>query len=600
MIEMSERYEILKQLGTGGFGTVYLAKDHELGRNVAIKRLKINEEDDDAILRDQLLAEAKTLAAMRHPNIVSIFDIKSTEAGGEIVMELVHGVTLDVLVARHLLLIRDFRFVASQMLSAIAASHSHNVLHCDLKPGNIMLCQLPGNQYEVKILDFGMAPEAVKPPEERSGTGKLVGSIFFMAPEQFDSGQVSPQTDVYALGCLFYFLLTGCYPFYGETSVQVMAAHMTGSFTPISDIRPDLPELLCKWVEYHLIHNPQKRYQSCQDSLDALNGLDISGTTEVFTLSSKKTSDSMGSRMVRPITIDSLKEGVSEDTPSESSAPMSATTGATASETSNVTARAPDRVKAKDLAESAIIRPPQDAVWYFSVEEERKGPVSMERLKELCEQGKFERNDLVWHPSFIEWVPAERCADLEESLLAAEAYAVEKLAAEELRLSNEAKLLKKAQQKEKSFVVTPSQTWQDKLNTISTAEIIFTVLGVLITTIFVILKPICWPILWLIFVWFLFGFGMIGTRIRQWKSGKLWFLLGLFVPVVGDLVFAARFGGGALRGVALMVIATIGMGITCIQIQKQQETIGAMGLEIPMNKLLDKMYTFKSSVSDSM
>jgi len=564
---MSERYEIIKPLGTGGFGTVYRAKDKELNREVAVKRLKINEDDDGAILRDQLLAEARTLATMRHPNIVSIFDIQSTEAGGEIVMELVHGVTLDVLVSRHLLLIRDFKFVAGQMLSAIAASHSHNILHCDLKPGNIMLCQLPNSKYEVKVLDFGMAPEAIKPPEERSGTGKLVGSIFFMAPEQFETGKVSPQTDVYALGCLFYFLLTGCYPFYGEVSVQVMAAHMTGKFTPISSIRPDLPEALCHWVEQHINHDPKKRYQTCKESQEALEKLDLVNTTEVFTLSSKKTLDSMGSRLVRPITMDSLKEGETSHSPSSSYKDLlTASSGGQTADQSNVVARSSKRAKTAPLSEEETIQPPKDAVWYFSVEEDRKGPVSLTRLKELCQQGKFHKNDLVWHPSFVEWVPAERCADLSEALQAAEGQEPQEPKKQsEKRRKNETVASKEhSKQKNKPHSKT-SPAKQKHQSSIFTGELILTIVGTILAGLITIFLPDYWPIPWLILIVILFLYGLLGTRIRQLKTGILWLLLGVFLPVVGDIAFAASFGRRAIRGVFLMALATAGLIFLCIQ-----------------------------------
>lgn len=575
---MNDRYEIIQQLGSGGFGTVYLAKDKELDRNIAIKRLNITEQDDGKVLRDQLLAEAKTLAAMRHPNIVSIFDIQSTPSGGEIVMEHVQGVTLDGLVSKHLLLIRDFKFVAGQILSAIASSHAHGVLHCDLKPANVMLCQLPGSQYEIKVLDFGMAPEALKEPKERSGTGKLIGSIFFMAPEQFETGAVSVQTDIYALGCLFYYLLTGCYPFYGETSVQVMAAHMTGKFQPIRSIRPDLPEALCKWVESHFVLKPEHRFSSCQVSLDLLEELDLVDTAEVFALSSKKTSDSIGSRLVRPITIDSLKQ-------SEPTAPLTsydslltATRGGKAAKTTSVVARAPERSKLKTFDEEEATTRPIDATWYFSVEESRKGPVSLEKLKRLCAEGKFQRNDLVWHSSFVDWVTAEKCADLADSILQSKKTAAKRKADENKKMATMQKtqLLNQGKADEK-----PKRNGE-----LVSGETILSILGLLLTGIVIALKPLQIPATSLGLTWLLLFFGFVITKVRQVKSGIAWVLIGLFLPFLGDFIFSLRTGIRAIAGVALMATSTVAMAFLCIEMANKEPVPHAYGLEWPMTSIL--------------
>ncbi len=573
---MNDRYEIIQQLGSGGFGTVFLAKDRELDRNIAIKRLNITEQDDGEMLRDQLLAEAKTLAAMRHPNIVSIFDIQSTPSGGEIVMEHVQGVTLDGLVSKHLLLIRDFKFVAGQVLSAIASSHAHGVLHCDLKPANVMLCQLPGNQYEIKVLDFGMAPEALKEPKERSGTGKLVGSIFFMAPEQFETGAVSVQTDIYALGCLFYFLLTGCYPFYGETSVQVMAAHMTGKFQPIRSIRPDLPEALCKWVESHFVLKPDKRFSSCQASLDLLEELDLVDTAEVFALSSKKTSDSIGSRLVRPITVDSLKQSEPIASPTSYDSLLTATRGGKAAKTTSVVARAPERSKLKTFEEEEAVAPPTDATWYFSVEESRKGPVSLEKLKRLCTEGKFQRNDLVWHPSFVDWVTAEKCADLADSILLAEKNGA-------LRKADEQK---KAADMQKTQILKQGKKKSKMSGALASGETTLTALGLLLTGIIIIHKPLEAPTLSLAFTWLLLFYGFIITKARQIKAGIAWVLIGFFLPFLGDLIFSLRTGIRAIAGVLLMASSIVAMALLCIQMATKDPLPNAYGLDWPMNTIL--------------
>jgi serine/threonine-protein kinase len=140
-----ERHQIIKQLSSGGsgdFGCVYQARDTQLDRDIAIKRFKNESSPSQNELKEQLLTEAKILAGLRHPNIVSIYDVIENENGGDIIMELIDGDTLDTVIKKTPLDLQQFLFVAIQLLSAIATAHEHRVLHCGLKPSNIMLTDL--------------------------------------------------------------------------------------------------------------------------------------------------------------------------------------------------------------------------------------------------------------------------------------------------------------------------------------------------------------------------------------------------------------------------------------------------------------------------
>jgi len=269
---MKERNKILSELGSGGYGTVFRALDTKLNREVAIKRLKPESDSSESELNDRLQEEAKVLAALRHPNIVTIFDIQQNGNSAEIIMELIEGKTLSELVDHHVLQPSDFIYISTQILSALATAHENNVLHCDIKPSNVMLSLTSQKSYEVKLLDFGMSPTALI---SKNNSPQIMGSIYFMAPEQFDKQTPRPETDIYSLGCLFYYMLTGFLPFAGDTTIQVMASHMSGNYQPLSTLVPSYPKPLIEWIEKHLNKNATERYSTVRESLETLLFIDF-------------------------------------------------------------------------------------------------------------------------------------------------------------------------------------------------------------------------------------------------------------------------------------------------------------------------------------
>jgi len=272
-MDPQERYEIKRKLGQGGLGAVFEGYDHQLQRKVAIKRL-LTEGDNTQEEVDDLMRECHSLSALNSPNIVSLFDIGQDEDGPFVVMELLDGETLEELISRAPLIESDFISVAEQCLEGLLAAHDAHLLHRDLKPCNIMITWLPSGRMQLKLLDFGLAKFALEPSIQTIAHGNsLFGSIYFMAPEQFEQHPLDARTDLYSMGAVFYYSLTGEYPFNGESVAQVMASHLQGHYKDLREYRPDLPEGLCNWIMEMMSRDPEKRPASCEEALSQLLGV---------------------------------------------------------------------------------------------------------------------------------------------------------------------------------------------------------------------------------------------------------------------------------------------------------------------------------------
>ena len=535
-MDNNERYEIEKTLGSGGFGSVYKAYDTKLHRDVALKRLKKGE--CDASVREQLLKEARVLATMHHPNIVSVFDVSSHDEFDQIVMELAVGVSLDRLVKKHLLLQSDFKHIAAQTLNALSVAHAAGVLHCDLKPENIMLCETSGNQYGVKLYDFGMSHSAS--PEDMAAKSNIMGSIYVMAPELFSGEQPTAQSDLYALGCLFYFLLTGCYPFNGDNSVQVMAMHISGKYTPLSVIRGDLNEEFCAWIDSLIASNKSERPATCSDALLQLNALVIPQEENDFTLPTELNLESNGSRVVRPIGSDSLslsgqttgQVSMASFRSSSHSAPMQVRPKIKVGNT-----KAPSALSKAEQEEL-----PEGAEWYFSTGDSVKGPVTIENLRNLCSSRKINEPDLLWHPLFGEWVTAGACSETHD--------AFSDQAEPDLET-----LLKDVEWEKTSGVNVP----------VIGSEVLVVALGALVSAGFVWFFPEFLPLIAAAYAMILFFVGFVSSRLCQLRSGVMWFIFCLVIPVFGDIVHAIMKPSVRVIVCALMfIVGGLSLGLICL------------------------------------
>ena len=271
-IRMSQRYEIREEIGKGGLGAVYKAFDTQLHRDVAMKRVLTTEhatEEEVQVAADKLIAEAKTLSSLNHPNIVTVFDVGQDEKGGFVVMELLKGETLDETVARGVLTQDDFIEIVYQTMEALIAAQASNVLHRDLKPTNVMVIWQPSGKFQTKILDFGLAKFSKSPSvQTMDQEDAVMGSIYFMAPEQFERSELDARTDLYQIGCVYYHALTGQYPFRGETAPQVMNAHLQHRVTPLDKLRPDMSPSICQWVMWLINRDMENRPADARDALE--------------------------------------------------------------------------------------------------------------------------------------------------------------------------------------------------------------------------------------------------------------------------------------------------------------------------------------------
>ncbi|MCE9519422.1 MAG: protein kinase [Verrucomicrobia bacterium] len=254
------RYEVLGKIADGGLGSVFKAYDRNLRREVALKRVRAESPEQAEQQAEQLMDEARNLSALQHPHIVTIYDVGRDEEGAYIIMELLKGETLENIIERGALSENDFRELVTQSLEGLVAAHSHEMIHLDIKPQNFMVIWLPSGKFQIKILDFGLAKIASQPTvQEMDEDGAIMGSIFFMAPEQFERAPLDARTDLYSLGCVYYYALTQQYPFQGETGPEVMASHLYHSFIPLAQMRPDLPPFICQWVEWLMNRLPDHR-----------------------------------------------------------------------------------------------------------------------------------------------------------------------------------------------------------------------------------------------------------------------------------------------------------------------------------------------------
>lgn len=283
----SGRYRVGESIGRGGLGEVYRAEDTQLHRLVAIKRMH-SEDIEVGERAENVIQEARHLAALQHPNIVTVYDVIEDRGDVLVVMELLRGRTLQDIVESAPLLEIDLVKVMQQTLEGLIAAHALGMLHRDIKPGNLMLVDLPSGAFQVKILDFGLAKIAPEPSSQTlDQTGALMGSVYTMSPEQFEGRPLDVRSDLYSLGCVAYFALTGYYPFNGKNVPEVICAHLQRRMAPLKSLREDLSSGICDWVSRMMATYPEHRPQSASDALEELREVLGTKPAEVTTAPSR-------------------------------------------------------------------------------------------------------------------------------------------------------------------------------------------------------------------------------------------------------------------------------------------------------------------------
>ena len=276
-----DRFEIRELIGSGGLGDVYRAWDHHLERAVAIKRVRAQaaQAQTDRKLLEQTWREAMTTACLQHPNIVTIFDYGIDQQGAYVVMELIEGETLEEVLARGPLQFEDFLRFARQTLEAIVGAHALGLIHRDLKPGNFMIARASeASLFQVKILDFGLAKYLDGPqPQSIDHFNSLMGSIHYMAPEQFQRLPIDHRADLYSLGCIFYEAVTGHPAFDGENVSELIDAHLKKVPYSMKQLRHDISPRLERWISRLLEKDPARRTANAAEALRTMPTLEQCG-----------------------------------------------------------------------------------------------------------------------------------------------------------------------------------------------------------------------------------------------------------------------------------------------------------------------------------
>jgi len=277
-------YQITGSLGAGGMGEVYRARDTRLGREVAVKVLPEGvASSPDRLARFE--REARAVAGLNHPNIVTLHSVEEEEGVRFLTMELVDGLSLDQVVTSGGLSLPRVLELAIPLANALVAAHERGVVHRDLKPGNVMVT----HDGWVKVLDFGLAKVAAEEVADPgatvgatagpiSGVGQVLGTVPYMAPEQIRGDSVDARSDLFSFGIILYELCTGRRPFTGDSSADISSAILRDAPAPLLSVRVDLPRDLNRIVVRCLEKNPRDRFQTARDVYNELKYLEREGS----------------------------------------------------------------------------------------------------------------------------------------------------------------------------------------------------------------------------------------------------------------------------------------------------------------------------------
>ncbi|MGA3044465.1 MAG: protein kinase [Bryobacteraceae bacterium] len=261
-------YKILAAIGAGGMGEVYRATDTKLGRDVAVKVLPA-EMAHDADRLGRFRREAKALAQLDHPNIVTIYSVEESGGVHFLTMQLVDGQTLGRLIPQGGLPIERILDIGSALAEALAAAHEKGIVHRDLKPANVMVT----SEGRVKVLDFGLAKDAAADAENdatltstgHTQAGMVMGTPAYMSPEQVSGGTLDHRTDIFSFGVLLHEMAVGKRPFEGGSSAELFSSILRDTPLPVTELRADLPADLARVIRRCLEKDPRHRMQTARD-----------------------------------------------------------------------------------------------------------------------------------------------------------------------------------------------------------------------------------------------------------------------------------------------------------------------------------------------
>jgi serine/threonine protein kinase/tetratricopeptide (TPR) repeat protein len=270
-------YRIVEKLGEGGMGVVWRAEDSTLGRPVAIKVLSADTAaDPDRLLRFE--REARAVAGLNHPNIVTLYSVEEDQGVRFITMELVEGKTLSEMIRGGGLTLEKFFDIAVPLADALSEAHRRGIVHRDLKPTNVMV----DREGRPKVLDFGLAKLQHRTDAGEASdlatltvtdTGHVVGTVPYMSPEQLQGHALDPRTDLFSIGVILYEMATGRRPFNGSSAAVVISSILRDSPEPVSEVKLGLPNQLGRIVRHCLEKDPERRYQTAKDLRNELADL---------------------------------------------------------------------------------------------------------------------------------------------------------------------------------------------------------------------------------------------------------------------------------------------------------------------------------------
>ena len=279
--QIADRYDLEEIVGSGGMSTVFCAYDEQLGRRVAIKILHERFSDDDEYV-ERFRSEARSVAQLAHPNIVTVIDRGDDQGRQFIVFEYVEGENLKELIAASgpLPVARAIELVVA-VADGLTFAHEHGLVHRDVKPQNVLISA----NGAVKVTDFGIA-RSLEVDRGVTQTGTVVGTGEYIAPEQASGGTISAETDVYSLGVVLWELLTGRVPFEGDSFVAVALRHVNEPAPDIRSVRVDIPPRLAAAVDTALQKDPARRFPTMRAFAEELRaclpGVGSEGVTQVI------------------------------------------------------------------------------------------------------------------------------------------------------------------------------------------------------------------------------------------------------------------------------------------------------------------------------
>ncbi|MFT4144884.1 MAG: Stk1 family PASTA domain-containing Ser/Thr kinase [Mobilitalea sp.] len=259
---ISDRYEVIDKVGSGGMADVYKARDQRLNRFVAIKVLKPEYSSDKSFV-NKFRGEAQSAAGLSHPNIVNVYDVGDDSGLHFIVMELVEGITLKRFIERKgKLEVKEAVGITIQIAQGMEAAHDNHIIHRDIKPQNIIISR----DGKVKVTDFGIA----KATNSNTITSNAMGSVHYLSPEQARGGYSDEKSDIYSLGVTLYEMLSGKVPFAGDNTVSVALLHIQGEAMPLRELDPEIPFSIDKIVQKCMQKRPERRYHTASELISDL------------------------------------------------------------------------------------------------------------------------------------------------------------------------------------------------------------------------------------------------------------------------------------------------------------------------------------------